>query len=187
MLKRKRLTLMILVGLIVGTVGIAIAVNTLGVPIEKGRVRLLKADSFTSNGDLISGWYWLRDPGYTHYGKWNFSGVPTLTLDGYIYIYFECLVTNTYNGGSGYSTYVKVYNASAPSHFTILKLQNLHSEFREPNNTEGWGYSSIGWIKVPTYLIPPTGILSFGLMRYSPNTEHVAVNSDCVTIEWRVL
>lgn len=186
MLRKKLVILTILVGLTLGTVGSAVGVAILGVPIEKGRVRLLKADSFASNADLISGWYWLRDPGYTHYGEWNFSGAPTTTLDAYIYIYFECLVTNTAGGGSGYNTYVKVYAPSNPNRYVIVKLQNLHPEFQEPYDTEGWGYSSIGFVKVSVDHVPVSGMLTFGLMRYSPNTEHVAVNLECVTVEWRV-
>lgn len=158
--------------------------TTGGAPVTYGPVNVLYADNFTSNGDLIGVWYWLRDTAYNHYGKWTFSGLPTTTSDGYIYIRFDALVTNKVNGGSGYSTDVKVYEQHNPEKFVKVHLYNLHPEFQEPAHTYGWGYPAIGWIKVPVKIIPKSGELYIELKRLSPHTEHVAVNKDCCTIEW---
>ncbi len=154
-------------------------------PVCYGPVCVLSADSFNSSGDLIDGWYWLKDVEYGQYGKWTFSGLPTSTSDGFIYIRFDALVTNKASGGSGYSTDVKVYyDQHDPDNFAEVLLTNLHPEFQEPRHTKGWGYSAIGWIEVPLKIIPESGELSIELKRLSPHTEHVAVNKECCTIEW---
>ena len=164
---------------------VAIGLANPGVPVTHGPVKVLFADTFTTNGDLIGVWYWIRDAGYAQYGRWNFSGLPTSTSDGFVYIRFDVLVTNKASGGSGYSTNVKIYNPSTPAKFVIVRLYNLHPEFQEPGYTvDGWGYQAMGWIKVPVTAIPPTGKISIELKRFLPNTEHVAVNQNACTIEW---
>lgn len=155
------------------------------VPVCYGPVCVLSADSFNSSGDLIDGWYWLKDAEYGQYGKWTFSDLPTNTSDEFIYIRFDALVTNKASGGSGYNTDVKVYyDQHNPDNFAEVLLANLHPEFQEPIHTKGWGYSAIGWIEVPLEIIPESGELSIELKRLSPHTEHVAVNKECCTIEW---
>ncbi len=115
------------------------------VPVCYGPVCVLSADSFNSSGDLIDGWYWLKDVEYGQYGKWTFSDLPTSTSDGFTSIRFDTLVTNKASGGSGYSTGVKVYyDQHNPDNFAKVLLTNLHPEFQEPRHTKGWGYSAIG-------------------------------------------
>jgi hypothetical protein len=41
----------------------------------------LTASDFRSNGDLIDGWYWLRDQAFQQYAKWTFEGIPSETND----------------------------------------------------------------------------------------------------------
>ena len=40
---------------------------------------------FNTNGDLINGWYWLRDNSLQNYAQWTFENIPfgnnDLTLD----------------------------------------------------------------------------------------------------------
>jgi len=36
----------------------------------------LTATEFRSNGDLNSGWYWLRDQALQQYAEWTFVGIP---------------------------------------------------------------------------------------------------------------
>ena len=59
-----------------------------------------RAVSFQSNGDLIQGWYWLRDRGLQHKAWWTFEGLPTgndLVLE------ITCLATSRVNGPRGVS------------------------------------------------------------------------------------
>jgi len=40
-----------------------------------GSAQDLTATEFRSNGDLIAGWYWLRDQPIQHYEEWTFVGI----------------------------------------------------------------------------------------------------------------
>ncbi|MEA2051847.1 MAG: hypothetical protein U9O90_03360 [Euryarchaeota archaeon] len=180
---------------IVAVLGIAIAIATVVVATDHeevatfGSVSVLSADDFKTNGaGPVSGWYWLRDPNYRHSAKWTFSGVPTDTSDGFVYLRFNPLVTNKANGGSGYSTNVILYNQNGQR--AVVHLYNLHPEFQEPENTEGWGYHASGSVKIPVNNIPASGELVIELKRlsptitFAPHTEHVGVNKECCAIEW---
>jgi hypothetical protein len=57
------------------------------------------ADSFTSNGDLISGWYWLGDSAGQQYAQWVFRHTDA---GGPFRLELEMLATNQADGGSGY-------------------------------------------------------------------------------------
>jgi len=59
-----------------------------------------RAVSFQSNGDLIQGWYWLRDPGLQHKAWWTFEGLPTGTD---LVLEITCLATSRVNGPRGVS------------------------------------------------------------------------------------
>ncbi len=54
---------------------------------------------FTTNGDEISGWWWLRDNAHTHYARWEFAAVPGIT-DG-VTAQLHVLATDGVNGGPG--------------------------------------------------------------------------------------
>lgn len=54
---------------------------------------------FTSDGDPISGWYWLRDPAGARSGSWVFTGVPDGDAD--FRLEFDLLATDGINGGPG--------------------------------------------------------------------------------------
>ena len=58
------------------------------------------ATEFDSNGDLIQGWYWLRDRGLQHYAEWTFANVPPGTGD--IVIEITALATDRASGGRGF-------------------------------------------------------------------------------------
>jgi hypothetical protein len=51
--------------------------------------------SFTSSGDLISGWYWLRDPEYLQTAVWTFDPLPA---SGDITLHCEALATDAASG-----------------------------------------------------------------------------------------
>ncbi len=159
-----------------------------GSPVAYGNVRVLSADAFESDGVEISGWNWLRDDGYANYGKWEFSGFPYMTSDGFIYLHFNCLVTDKPSGGSGYSTSMEVCLLSDSGLCFPVYLENTHSEFRTPEDTEGWGYSATGTLGLhdgfSVYFLLFQQV-SLYIKRFGPNTENIAVNENSITIEWR--
>jgi len=56
----------------------------------------ITASRFASNGDLIVGWYWLRDPELTHYAEYTLPNPPAT---GGITPEFTVLATDGANGG----------------------------------------------------------------------------------------
>ena len=53
---------------------------------------------FTSDGDLISGWYWLRDDEGRQYGQWVFRDTAS---QGDVELSLELLATDAVDGGAG--------------------------------------------------------------------------------------
>lgn len=76
-----------------------------------GGVGIVHAFAFDA-GNLpeIEGWQWVR-PDTRQYVDWVFGPIQTSTIaenDPYIYLNIDALVTNGLNGGSGWSTHVRV-------------------------------------------------------------------------------
>ncbi|MEJ5230357.1 MAG: PLAT/LH2 domain-containing protein [Pseudothermotoga sp.] len=59
----------------------------------------IAASSFSSNGDFINGWYWLRDSSYQHIAEWVFEGIPS--GEGNIVLDLEVLATDRAGGPRG--------------------------------------------------------------------------------------
>jgi hypothetical protein len=57
------------------------------------------AAQFSSDGDLISGWYWLRDPSFNQVAEWVFEGIPQGTED--LVLDLEVLATSRADGPGG--------------------------------------------------------------------------------------
>ncbi|BER91844.1 hypothetical protein [Atrimonas thermophila] len=57
------------------------------------------ADQFFSNGDLINGWYWLRDPSLESVAEWVFEAIPPGTED--LTLELEVLATDRVDGPPG--------------------------------------------------------------------------------------
>ena len=58
-------------------------------------------DSAEVQGDLNSGWYWLRDTEDKDHGDWRFSGLASNATHSILTL--DALVTQGADGGSGYS------------------------------------------------------------------------------------
>jgi hypothetical protein len=98
------IAVIILFGAMVGTTG----QENLALYGGVGIVHALAYDA----GDTpeISGWQWMR-PDTRQYADWVFGPIETSAIsltDPYIYIHIDALVTNGLNGGSGWSTHVRV-------------------------------------------------------------------------------
>ena len=139
------------------------------------------ADFQVISGNYVSGWTWLTQPGQS--AAWTFYNLPT---DRKLYIYLAPLVTRPsgQSGGSGYSTNVKItYETRTGSTSATVALKNTHPEFQMPADTLGWGYQTFGYLMVPADKIPLDGQITVTLTKL-PNSEHVAVNKECCSIEY---
>jgi len=137
---------------------------------------------FSAAGSYTSGWYWLRDNAYAASGQWDCRGLPT---DRDLTISLPTLVTNKADGGSGYSSPVKITYINPTSHLsqTIqVYLQNQLAE-QSPANSKGVGYPTTGYFVIPKAYIDTNGGLFVQLERFKPNTFHVAVNAKSLNFD----
>jgi hypothetical protein len=135
------------------------------------------ANKFQSNGDLIQGWYWLRDNNIQDYAQWTFenisSGDNDLTLD------FTVLATDRQNGGRGFpADFLLIYEVPGGNVFITQKvtLPNVSSA------NDPVGYTCSGQVIIPRSDLQGASVLFLRAERISPHTNHVAFNKDSIKI-----
>jgi hypothetical protein len=137
---------------------------------------------FSAAGSAISGWYWLRDKAYTAAGQWECRGLPN---DQDLTVSLQTLVTNQADGGSGYSSPVKVTYinpTSQQSQSIQVYLQNPLAE-QSPANSGGAGYPTTAYFVIPKAYVDGNGGLLVRLERLQPNPFHVAVKADSLNFD----
>jgi len=75
---------------------VGFVVFTLGTSYLYAQEAHLFAENFTSTGDFIQGWYWLRDPEFTHISEWVFENLSPGS--GNLVLEWEVLATDRMNG-----------------------------------------------------------------------------------------
>lgn len=178
-----------------------------------GGIGIIHAYAFDA-GSLpeIAGWRWMR-PETRQYVDWVFGPIQTSAIaesDPHIYLNIDALVTNGLNGGSGWSTRVRVeaYLISDPrvalglaepvgkslSTRTSVLLQNPFLPQVE-GNTYGVGYqASAEPFRIPTELIDRYAgeygpLLLVRIVRKGGTggePEHIAVQPDSVWLSYTV-
>jgi hypothetical protein len=135
------------------------------------------ANKFQSNGDLIQGWYWLRDNNIQDYAQWTFenisSGDNDLTLD------ITVLATDRQNGGRGFpADFLLIYEVPGGNVFITQKvtLPNVSSA------NDPVGYTCSGQVTIPRLVLHGASVLFLRAERISPHTNHVAFNQDSIKI-----
>jgi hypothetical protein len=68
-------------------------------PLPSASVTPLPATSFASDGDLISGWYWLRDAAHKQTALWSFQTLPSTPGD--LVLHLQVLATDRVDGPRG--------------------------------------------------------------------------------------
>ena len=101
--------------------------------------------SFHSNGAKIAGWHWLRRA--NDFATWTFTMPQSFGNSGVVVLCFSTLSTNTFNGGAGYDSSLKV--SVGRSRVVNLKLKNDCPclKNRRGGDSHGIGYSSHGCLK----------------------------------------
>ena len=143
-----------------------------------GGQALTGASNFDSNGDLVEGWYWLRDEARQHYARWQFpiSAVPA----GAQAITFQvnALATDTFNGGPGF-----------PADFRVTLLDQsgnaVNTQIVQIANTSPRG-DPLGYTCQGTFTLPwpsLTGETFYILITRDPQmNNHVAFNRDSLQL-----
>jgi len=112
---------------------------------KAGELRVVSAESFTSNGPTIAGWHWLQHRG--HKAEWTFTCMEQRVV--HAVFCFSTLSTDRDNGGAGYNSTIKVSSNIPPrTKYVTLKndcplLKNLPAA---PGDSHGIGYSSHGCV-----------------------------------------
>jgi len=132
---------------------------------------------FNSNGDLIKGWYWLRDNSLQNYAQWTFENFPPgnndLTLD------ITALATDRPNGRRGLpAEFLLIYEVPGGNVFVTQKvtLPNVS----QPNDSVG--YTCNGQITIPRLVLQEASVLFVRTERISSDTNHLAFNKKSIKI-----
>jgi hypothetical protein len=148
----------------------------------------LTATSFVSDGDLISGWYWLRDAAYKQSALWAFQTLPPTSGD--VMLHLQVLATDRMDGPRGIEA--RFYLAWATPGADGLPGPWLgRLPVTLPNvspATDPVGYTCAGTLTVPRATLGNASRLVIQITRADPRGElppmatHVAVNQTSVSL-----
>jgi len=141
---------------------------------------VITAHTYSSDGDLIDPWHWLRDAGYNNTSTWQFSGI---NRNRDITAHFWMLVTNQVNGGAGYDTTVSVsYTGNHGPTAVNLYLPPSGSppDQQDPPFPEGYESRTSQEVNQNYVTDDPSGDLYISVARIPGNTEHVATRQDSI-------
>ena len=148
---------------------------------QSGSSQGFTANKFYSNGNLIQGWYWLRDSALQHYAEWTFENIPSgntnLTLD------ITALATNQADGGRGFPARFKLIYGFPGSGTMGGVLQT--ADVTLPNvspSSDPVGYTCHALVSISRSFIAGATTFFFRIERISPNDNHVAFNQESITL-----
>jgi hypothetical protein len=141
-------------------------------------------DGFRSNGDLVAGWYWLRDRGLNHYAEYTFANPPT---QGDILIDIDALATDSINGRPGVNVMIDLLvgfpgtgRMGGVFHRIRVTLQNMSAPEEQP------GYRTHGQVrldrKILDRVMPVSGELFIRIVRPKATGPHVAFRGDSIRL-----
>ena len=174
--------------------GLQPAPKAVAVTSVPGHIAPLTATSFNMvGGNLISGWYWMRSPGYTDAATWTFSGFnPTAMLGQRVFFTLSPLVTQAASGGAGWTARLKAtvfYDHSAGTVHWAQSVTTMNPfPLRTVADSSGLGYQNFGsFVLSGSYFRKGAGTLRvevrrdpmYSLSGYHP---HVALNSDSLKV-----
>jgi len=142
------------------------------------------AASFFATGDLIAGWYWLRDAAHEDAGTWEFLALPS---SGDLTFAVTVLATDAVDGARGVQArFFFSWRPSAAAEWTgrlPVTLPNV-SPADDPI-----GYTCRGTVTVPRSTVGAVPALVVRISRddvrdeLSPSDVHIAVNAPSVQYE----
>jgi len=148
----------------------------------------LEASNYsTTGGPSFSGWNWLTDPSFQAYSKWYFNlPEPGKIYGSHIGLKLELLVTNTFDGGSGYSTTVKVtyFNPETGKKGEMsVELENPDAP-PNPSPSQGKGYLTSAQISIPKEYVSSDGQFVIKVERLQYYPYHVATGEKAITVHY---
>jgi len=148
---------------------------------QSASVERFTASNSNSNGNMIQGWYWLRDPDCQDYMEWTFNNVPPgdtdLTLD------ITALATNRSSGGKGFSAKFRLiygFPGSGQMGGVFRTAEITLPNVSPPNDPVG--YTCHGLVTIPRDFVTGASTFFFRVERISPSDNHIAFNSESITL-----
>jgi len=155
-------------------------------PVQIVSAQIYQGGDFSSDGDFISGWWWMRDSAHQASATWNFATLPAGTGD--LTIDFEVLATDRADGAGGLDAVF--YFSYGPVPDTRL-LEDVPAELVSLPNTlwadDPVGYTCRGSYTIPRASLPPgTEKIWFKISRVdnlgqNPVDRHVAFMQTSIT------
>jgi len=148
------------------------------------------ATRFFSDGDLISGWYWLRDPSFNQAAEWVFEGIPQGTED--IVLDLEVLATSRVDGPRGIDARFFLSYGIPPrggqGGLIVGTKEVVLPNVSPPHDPVG--YTCRGQVTIPRKNLEGASVLWIRAHRNpgpflsgkSPSTVHVAFRKESVTL-----
>lgn len=116
--------------------------------------QIYQGGDFSSSGDFINGWWWLRDSAHQASATWNFTQIPPGTAD--IDIDFEVLATDRPDGAGGLDAVFYISYGPIPD---MRLLEEVPVELVTLPNTspadDPVSYTCQGTFTIPRTSLPP--------------------------------
>ena len=139
------------------------------------------ATSSNSNGNLIQGWYWLRDPNCQDYMEWTFNNVPPGNTD--LILDMTALATNRSSGGKGFPAKFRLiygFPGSGQMGGVFRTAEITLTNVSPPNDPVGYTCHDI--INVPRDFVSGASTFFFRVERISPEDNHIAFNHESIAL-----
>lgn len=140
-----------------------------------------QASKFYSNGNLIQGWYWLRDSALNHYAEWSFNNIPAGRSD--LVLDITALATNTMDGGRGFDAhFLLIYGFPGTERMGgVFQTKEITLANVSPAH-DPLGYTCNGFITIPRDFIAGATTFFFRIERLNPHDNHIAVNQNSIIL-----
>jgi hypothetical protein len=146
-----------------------------------GSVPGIGATEFSSTGDLITGWYWIRDYSLQHHAEWTFEGISAGTED--LTLEISALATDRVNGERGFpAEFLLSYGVpGSESIGSVLETQIVTLPNVSPPD-DPIGYTCRGEVIIPRAALHGGSTLFLRAARTSTDSNHVALNRESIII-----
>ena len=141
-----------------------------------------QASDFQSNGDLIEGWYWLRDSALQNYAEWTFDNIPLGPEE--ITVQINALATDRPSGGGGFDAKFLLYysrRGEGDIPLTYIPPQTVTLE-NVSSPEDPLGYSCQGQVTIPASTIPAASRISLKIKRDSAQDNHIAFKEESIVL-----
>ncbi len=132
---------------------------------------------FNSNGELINGWYWLRDISLQHYSQWIFENIPSGDYD--LVLDITALATDLSNGRNGFPADILLIYET-PGGKALVRQKVTLSHISLPNDSVG--YTCNSQVTIPRLTIQDSTVLFVRVERILPEDNHIAFNAGSMVI-----